>query len=77
MARHEQDLKRRANEIFSLCERTYAGFIHETDERAGAEVSKEVAPGALRNATYQRGGFALLVIELQRHVHERRRSLLT
>lgn len=53
----QTDLKRRADEIFSLCERTYAGFIHEADERTGSAVSKEER-WEHYEAMYQRGGFA-------------------
>ncbi|MGR8947874.1 MAG: flavin-containing monooxygenase [Gammaproteobacteria bacterium] len=53
----QADLKRRADEIFSWCESTYAGFIHKADERAGSAVSKEER-WAHYEAMYQRGGFA-------------------
>ena len=54
----QHDLKQRADEIFELCKRTFAGFIHQADERKGADVTR-----AERWANYQtlmdRGGFAL------------------
>ncbi len=57
-AQEQADLKNKAHEIFALCRRTWAGFIHEPDERAAMDV-----PKAERLARYQelydRGGFAL------------------
>ena len=54
----QADFKARAEEIFALCKRSWAGFIHEPDTRAAMEV-----PRADRWARYQelydRGGFAL------------------
>lgn len=57
-AGQQRDLKQRADEIFDLCSKTYAGFIHSADERAGAEMSRE-ARWAHYEVLYQRGGFAL------------------
>ena len=52
------ELKQKAHEIFDLCKRTWAGFIHEPDPRNGVDV-----PKAERLARYQelydRGGFSL------------------
>jgi cation diffusion facilitator CzcD-associated flavoprotein CzcO len=57
-AAEQQELKARADEIFALCRRTWAGFIHEPDPRAAMAV-----PQAERLDRYQdlyaRGGFAL------------------
>jgi cation diffusion facilitator CzcD-associated flavoprotein CzcO len=54
----QRALKERAQEIFALCKRTWAGFIHEPDSRATMDV-----PKAERLARYQelydRGGFSL------------------
>ncbi len=54
----QRALKGKAAEIFSLCKRTWAGFIHEPDSRAAMDV-----PKAERLSRYQelyaRGGFAL------------------
>lgn len=54
----QRELKVKAHEIFALCKRTWAGFIHEPDPRASMDV-----PKAERLARYQelydRGGFAL------------------
>jgi cation diffusion facilitator CzcD-associated flavoprotein CzcO len=54
----QRDLKNRAEEIFERCKRTFAGFIHEMDERESTEIAKEE-----RWKNYQtlfdRGGFAL------------------
>ena len=60
----QRDLKQRADEIFETCKRTFAGFIHQADERVGADVTK-----AERWANYQtlmdRGGFALWLANYQ------------
>jgi cation diffusion facilitator CzcD-associated flavoprotein CzcO len=57
-AEEQRELKAKAHEIFALCKRTWAGFIHEPDPRSAMEV-----PRAERWARYQdlydRGGFAL------------------
>jgi cation diffusion facilitator CzcD-associated flavoprotein CzcO len=57
-AEEQKELKAKAHEIFALCKRTWAGFIHEPDPRAAMDV-----PKAERFARYQdlydRGGFAL------------------
>ena len=57
-AAEQKELKQKAHEIFDLCKRTWAGFIHDQDPRAGVDV-----PKAERLAHYQelydRGGFAL------------------
>ncbi|NNL85098.1 MAG: NAD(P)/FAD-dependent oxidoreductase [Myxococcales bacterium] len=54
----QRELKERAHEIFDICKRTFAGFIHGSDSTPGADV-----PKAERMARYQelydRGGFAL------------------
>ncbi len=56
--REQQELKDQAQEIFALCQRTWAGFIHEPDPRAAMEVPKEER-WARYQALYDRGGFAL------------------
>lgn len=56
-AARQQDLKRRADEIFGLCHETYAGFIHKADERAGSSVSKAERWRHYQEM-YERGGFA-------------------
>jgi cation diffusion facilitator CzcD-associated flavoprotein CzcO len=57
-AEERRAFKENAHEIFALCKRTWAGFIHEPDPRAAMEV-----PKAQRLARYEelydRGGFAL------------------
>ncbi|MCB1746900.1 MAG: NAD(P)/FAD-dependent oxidoreductase [Gammaproteobacteria bacterium] len=54
----QRDLKRRAQDVFDLCNETYAGFIHKFDPRKGSELSRE-ARWAHYEQLYQRGGFAL------------------
>ncbi len=54
----QRDLKQRADEIFTLCSETYAGFIHKLDERAGTELTK-AQRWEHYETLYQRGGFAL------------------
>ncbi len=60
----QRNLKQRADEIFETCKRTFAGFIHQADERVGADFTK-----ADRWANYQalmdRGGFALWLANYQ------------
>lgn len=53
-----RELKEKASEIFALCNRTFAGFIHEVDERDGIEVPKEER-WAQYQQLWERGGFAL------------------
>ncbi len=57
-AEEQRALNEKAHEIFALCKRTWAGFIHEPDPRTAMDV-----PKAERLARYQelydRGGFAL------------------
>jgi cation diffusion facilitator CzcD-associated flavoprotein CzcO len=57
-ADEQRELKQKAHDIFDLCKRTWAGFIHDQDPRPGVDV-----PKAERLAHYQelydRGGFAL------------------
>ncbi len=54
----QRELKAKARDIFDLCKRTWAGFIHDPDPRPAMSV-----PKAERQARYQelydRGGFAL------------------
>lgn len=57
-ASEQQELKQNANEIFDLCRRTWAGFIHEPDERAAMDVPKEERLARYQEL-YDRGGFAL------------------
>ena len=54
----QADLKARADEIFALCKRTWAGFIHEPDERATMDVPREERWARYQDL-YDRGGFAL------------------
>jgi cation diffusion facilitator CzcD-associated flavoprotein CzcO len=57
-AQEQKELKAKAHEIFALCKRTWAGFIHDPDPRPAMSV-----PRAERVARYQelydRGGFSL------------------
>jgi cation diffusion facilitator CzcD-associated flavoprotein CzcO len=57
-AEEQKELKAKAHEIFALCKRTWAGFIHDPDPRHAMSV-----PKAERFARYQmlydRGGFSL------------------
>jgi cation diffusion facilitator CzcD-associated flavoprotein CzcO len=57
-AEEQPVLKAKAQEIFALCKRTWAGFIHEPDPRAAMEVPKEER-WARYQELYDRGGFAL------------------
>ena len=54
----QQALKEKAHEIFALCKRTWAGFIHEPDPRAAMDVPKEQRLARYQEL-YDRGGFAL------------------
>jgi len=53
-----RELKEKAAEIFAVCNRTFAGFIHEMDERDGAGVPKEER-WAQYQRLWERGGFSL------------------
>ena len=57
-ADEQKELSEKADDIFTLCERTWAGFIHEPDERAAMEVPK-AERWARYQELYDRGGFAL------------------
>jgi cation diffusion facilitator CzcD-associated flavoprotein CzcO len=57
-AEEQRVLKAKAREIFALCKRTWAGFIHEPDPRAAMEVPKQER-WARYQELYDRGGFAL------------------
>jgi cation diffusion facilitator CzcD-associated flavoprotein CzcO len=52
------ELKAKADEIFAICKRSWAGFIHEPDERAASDVSKEERLARYQEL-YDRGGFSL------------------
>lgn len=54
----QSKLKATAADIFATCERTFAAFIHDMDERAGSEVPK-AERWARYQELYDRGGFAL------------------
>jgi len=54
----QADLKANAGEIFDLCKRTFAAFIHDMDTRASSEVPK-AERWARYQELYERGGFAL------------------
>ena len=54
----QKELKEQAHEIFALCKRTWAGFIHEPDERDAMDVPKEER-WARYQELYDLGGFAL------------------
>ncbi len=54
----QKELKAKAHQIFDLCKRTWAGFIHEPDPRSGADVSKEERLTRYQEL-YDRGGFSL------------------
>ena len=54
----QRDLKAKARDIFALCERTWAGFIHEPDQRAAMDVPK-AERWARYQELYDRGGFAV------------------
>ena len=57
-AGEQRALKEKAHEIFALCKRTWAGFIHEPDPRAAMDVPKEERWTRYQEL-YERGGFAL------------------
>jgi len=57
-AAEQAELKEKASDIFDLCKRTWAGFIHEPDTRAAMDVPKEER-FARYQELYDRGGFAL------------------
>ena len=57
-AEEQRALKEKAQEIFALCKRTWAGFIHQPDARAAMDVPKEER-WARYQELYDRGGFAL------------------
>jgi len=54
----QRELKQNAGEVFALCNRTFAAFIHDMDDRAGVEVPKEER-WAQYQGLWERGGFAL------------------
>jgi cation diffusion facilitator CzcD-associated flavoprotein CzcO len=54
----QQEFTQKAQDIFDLCKRTWAGFIHEPDERAAMTVPKEER-FARYQELYDRGGFSL------------------
>ena len=54
----QADLKARADEIFTRCKSTWAGFIHEPDPRMAMDVPK-AERWARYQELYDRGGFAL------------------
>jgi cation diffusion facilitator CzcD-associated flavoprotein CzcO len=53
-----RELKENAAEIFAVCNRTFAGFIHEMDERDGTGIPKEER-WAQYQRLWERGGFSL------------------
>ena len=57
-AEEQRELKKNANEIFALCKRTWAGFIHEPDPRVALDVPREERLARYQEL-YDRGGFAL------------------
>ncbi len=57
-AGEQRALKEKAHDIFALCKRTWAGFIHEPDPRAAMDVPKEERWTRYQEL-YERGGFAL------------------
>jgi cation diffusion facilitator CzcD-associated flavoprotein CzcO len=57
-AEEQRELKAKAHDIFALCKRTWAGFIHEPDPRTAMEVPKEERWARYQDL-YDRGGFAL------------------
>lgn len=57
-AEEQRTLKEKAYEIFALCKRTWAGFIHEPDPRTAMDVPKEERLARYQEL-YDRGGFAL------------------
>ena len=57
-AAEQRELKKNADDIFALCKRTWAGFIHEPDTRAALDVPREERLARYQEL-YERGGFAL------------------
>ncbi|MGE0862203.1 MAG: flavin-containing monooxygenase [Gammaproteobacteria bacterium] len=57
-AAEQAEMREKAGEIFDLCKRTFAAFIHDMDPRNGLEVSREER-FAKYQELYDRGGFAL------------------
>ena len=57
-AEEQRALNEKAHEIFALCKRTWAGFIHEPDPRTAMDVPKEERLARYQEL-YDRGGFAL------------------
>ncbi|MGR8948843.1 MAG: flavin-containing monooxygenase [Gammaproteobacteria bacterium] len=54
----QKELREKAHDIFAICKRSWAGFIHEPDERAAADVPKEERLARYQEL-YDRGGFSL------------------
>lgn len=54
----QKKIKENAEEIYNLCKRTWAGFIHEPDSRMASEVTKEERLARYQEL-YDRGGFSL------------------
>jgi cation diffusion facilitator CzcD-associated flavoprotein CzcO len=54
----QRELKAKAQDIFDLCKRTWAGFIHDPDPRPAMSVPKEER-WARYQELYDRGGFSL------------------
>ena len=57
-AEEQIKLKKDAEEIFALCKRTFAGFIHEADDRSAMDVPREERLERYQEL-YDRGGFSL------------------
>jgi cation diffusion facilitator CzcD-associated flavoprotein CzcO len=57
-AAEQEEMKVKANDVFELCKRTAAAFIHDMDMRASTEVSKAERMAKYQEL-YERGGFAL------------------
>ncbi|MGB6563858.1 MAG: NAD(P)/FAD-dependent oxidoreductase [Candidatus Binataceae bacterium] len=57
-AEEQGALNEKAHEIFALCKRTWAGFIHEPDPRTAMDVPKQERLARYQEL-YDRGGFAL------------------
>ena len=57
-AEEQKKLKESADEIFAICKRSWAGFIHEPDERSAMDVPKEERLARYQEL-YDRGGFSL------------------
>ena len=57
-AEEQKKLKAEAEEIFAICKRSWAGFIHEPDERSATEVPKAERLKRYQEL-YDRGGFSL------------------